>query len=399
MPVREAVRAPNIPSKKSLRSPRDSDQTDRSLRTHTLERKLETKMMRTRERLLELGLSALVAALFLASSASHAATRAVVAGQLVGASNVNVGGVLYDAAFVEGTCISVFDGCDSEDDFTFTDLATVNLASQALLDQVFLDVGGEVFDTDPTSTSGCTNEAVCSSQTPYSPVGGDDVNAGVALNNAVEESDVIADITAERAADSAVGLGQFYMWAVWTPSAVQPATLEVVGGQLVGASNVDVGGTLYDVAFVEGTCISVFDGCDSADDFAFSDLATANLASQALVDQVFLDVAAGNFDTEPASTFGCTHATVGSVQTPYAVIDVESVAMGVALNTTPETGDGIGNGPNGRTTDSALGAGQFYVLAVWTPVAAPTVPAVPGPGRLVLLGLIAVGAWISRPAR
>jgi hypothetical protein len=193
-----------------------------------------------------------------------------------------------------------------------------------------------------------------------------------------------------RTADSAVDTGQFYMWAMWTPSAVQPATLHVVGGQLVGASGVDVGGVLYDVEFVEGTCISVFNDCDSPDDFVFSDLPTVDLASQALVDQVFLDGVTGNFDSDPASTFGCTNATVGSAQTPYSLVDLDGVRVGIALNGAAETSDGIGNGDTVRTSDSAAGLGQFYVFAVWTPVATP--PVVPGPGLLVGLALLVTGA-------
>ncbi len=36
------------------------------------------------------------------------------------------------------------------------------------------------------------------------------------------------------------------------------ATPIVVAGQLVGATNIDVGGTLYNVDFADGTCIGLF---------------------------------------------------------------------------------------------------------------------------------------------
>lgn len=345
-------------------------------------------MERLRKRLPELGLTALAAVLLLAAPAAHAATRNVVAGQLVGASNVHVGGVLYDVEFVEGTCIGVFDGCDSADDFAFSDLASVEAASQALLDQVFLDVAAGPFDTDPPSTFGCTNAGICSAQTPYLVIDIDNVGVGVALNAAEEANDAIGSGQTETAADSTVGIGQFYMYAVWTPSAVQPAIQNVVAGQLVGASNVDVGGVLYDVEFVEGTCIGVFDGCDSPDDFTFSDLASVAAASQALLDQVFLDGVAGDFDSDPTSTFGCTHATVGSVQTPYLLIDADGLGVGIALNAAAEANDAIADGQTERTADSAVGAGQFYVFAVWTPIAAAPVP---GPGLLVGVALLAMG--------
>jgi hypothetical protein len=68
----------------------------------------------------------------------------------------------------------------------------------------------------------------------------------------------------------------------------QAATLNVVGGQLHGAFGVDVGGTLYNVEFLDGTCIALFNGCDAVSDFTFQSSALAAAASQALLDQVFL---------------------------------------------------------------------------------------------------------------
>ena len=40
-------------------------------------------------------------------------------------------------------------------------------------------------------------------------------------------------------------------------------TWDFVGGELRGASGVDVGGTLYDVEFLNASCETVFSGCDS----------------------------------------------------------------------------------------------------------------------------------------
>ena len=40
----------------------------------------------------------------------------------------------------------------------------------------------------------------------------------------------------------------------------QAATLNVVGGQLMGASGVLVDGSLYDVQFLDGTCIDLYSG-------------------------------------------------------------------------------------------------------------------------------------------
>ncbi|MEH6405387.1 MAG: hypothetical protein V7750_18590 [Sneathiella sp.] len=102
----------------------------------------------------------------------------------------------------------------------------------------------------------------------------------------------------------------FISLPVTTP---QAATLDVVGGELQGATGVNVGGTLYDVEFLDGTCASVFGGCDSLADFQFNTLAGANAASQALFDQVLL----GAFDTDSEKTRGITNTYVGALVTPY----------------------------------------------------------------------------------
>ncbi len=55
------------------------------------------------------------------------------------------------------------------------------------------------------------------------------------------------------------------------------------GGLITGATGVDVGGTSYDVAFLDGSCNSLFDGCT---DFTFTTGAEAAVASYALFEQV-----------------------------------------------------------------------------------------------------------------
>ena len=61
-------------------------------------------------------------------------------------------------------------------------------------------------------------------------------------------------------------------------------------GQLTGATGVNVDGSFYDVEFVDGTCTEVFTRCEQ-DSFIFKTNVSANLASEALIQQVFLDVA------------------------------------------------------------------------------------------------------------
>jgi hypothetical protein len=84
--------------------------------------------------------------------------------------------------------------------------------------------------------------------------------------------------------------------------------LQVTGGILTGATGVNVGGTLYNVSFQDGTCAELFSGCDSGADFLFNQV-TGNLAAQAFLDQVFLDGPDGPFDSAPQMTRGCLGTT------------------------------------------------------------------------------------------
>ena len=77
-----------------------------------------------------------------------------------------------------------------------------------------------------------------------------------------------------------------------TPAFAIP-TLVVNGGQLDGATGVEVDGTLYDVLFMDGTCIALFNGCDAVSDFTFQTQAAALLAATALLNDVFVDGASG----------------------------------------------------------------------------------------------------------
>jgi hypothetical protein len=59
-------------------------------------------------------------------------------------------------------------------------------------------------------------------------------------------------------------------------------------GKLSGATGVNVGGSLYDLLFLGGSCEPVFDGCDIISNFDFQSEANAEVAAQALFDQVFI---------------------------------------------------------------------------------------------------------------
>ncbi|MDP6343056.1 MAG: PEP-CTERM sorting domain-containing protein [Alphaproteobacteria bacterium] len=129
--------------------------------------------------------------------------------------------------------------------------------------------------------------------------------------------------------------------AVLIVGAAAQAAPIVSGGELIGATDVDVGGTLYDVAFVEGSCIDEFGGCDEPTDFAFTTLADATLAAQALLDQVFVDSVAGNFDTDPTLTFGCSDPFGCGAVVPYMVMPPLFLFSQMAVNAVDEIDDQV----------------------------------------------------------
>jgi hypothetical protein len=172
----------------------------------------------------------------------------------------------------------------------------------------------------------------------------------------------------------------------------QAASLNVVGGQLLGASDVIVDGSLYDVEFLGGTCIALFNGCDDVSDFMFQSQAAAISASQALLDQVFLDGASGNFDSLPQLSLGCSDSSVCHVLTPHGftvsnpgIIDTSDVRNLASL--TPDN-DTILMKDNVATLDLATSTNFTY--AVWS-------RPVPEPSTALLMGFGLTGlSWAGR---
>jgi hypothetical protein len=104
------------------------------------------------------------------------------------------------------------------------------------------------------------------------------------------------------------------------------ATILVDGsGHLTGAAGVQVLGTFYDVSFVDGTCASVFGGCNDAADFDFNDSVLAMFAAQALLDQVFIGHPIAEFRDNPSLTVGCVSAVLScSAIVPFEVSPLSS---------------------------------------------------------------------------
>ena len=158
-----------------------------------------------------------------------------------------------------------------------------------------------------------------------------------------------------------------------------PVLLVNAKGVLTGAQNVQVGGTLYDVSFVDGTCTDVFGGCDSVSDFAFSTFADAAAAANALLEQVFVDAPSlGNFDTHPELTLGCTDPSLCYPAIPIGVSTGGGVVFG-ALAYNSASSNLLTNFNFLNTYDTSTDS-----RAVWAEFTAAT--PVPEPASLVLLG-------------
>jgi hypothetical protein len=185
----------------------------------------------------------------------------------------------------------------------------------------------------------------------------------------------------------------------------QAVTLDIVGGQLMGASNVLVDGSLYDVQFREGTCIELFNGCDDNSDFApLQSFAFAQLALAALGDQVFIDtgVAGEEFFSEPSLTNGCSLEFQCWVRAPFSLF-TSSHPVGFINLVVGKLEGAYTIPPNASQAfrDDDTSGSEIYVYSVWSAVPEPApVPVLPLPGiALLVASLLGVGAGSLRRSR
>lgn len=173
-------------------------------------------------------------------------------------------------------------------------------------------------------------------------------------------------------------------------SAASAATYNIVGEELVGAFGVNVNGTLYDVLFKDGSCASLFNGCDSADDFTFTSATDAKDAALALLDQVFGKN--DGVDAFPNRTRGCQNdgGFTCNIFTPYAlnsnldtVVNISIASNWKPLSGLPDDGHSLGGAQLAFDFTAVVDA----VYAEWSP----TVTVVPIPATALLFASALAG--------
>jgi len=164
-------------------------------------------------------------------------------------------------------------------------------------------------------------------------------------------------------------------------------------GELIGAKNVSVNGSFYDVTFTAGLCSDLFNGCDETSDFTFQDLPSVTAAMTALRDQVFGGVFEGSiYDTDPTTVSG-----IGSV---FSGLSFDSLLWTPYEFRTDGSNNirtlAFGNN-SGAATDIIIGPGgglniffpsdSPFAWAVWSESSV----SVPEPSSIALLALGIIG--------
>jgi hypothetical protein len=189
---------------------------------------------------------------------------------------------------------------------------------------------------------------------------------------------------------------------VLVASSAQAATLNVVGGQLIGASGVIVNGNTYDVEFQTGSCIDLYNDCDDpVADFTFQSEADANAASQAILDQVWFGIDLAAFLTgevlgddwlgcDADGIFGiCQALTPWNLDPSLSPFTVRIRAAFISFDA-GSFGSEVASGLSGGTAEPGAGYhGAGSVYAVWS------VGSVPEPGTGLLMGLGLLGVSVS----
>jgi hypothetical protein len=164
--------------------------------------------------------------------------------------------------------------------------------------------------------------------------------------------------------------------------------LIVDNGQLLGANNIDINGSIFDVRFIDGVCADLFGGVCSRSNFTFQTQADGISAAAAIVDQIFNSVAGSPFDIDPELIFGCTNTISCQILIPINIFPGLLLNSAVVGNSNGP-GAGAGATTNIRTGDS-LALDARRVFASFTPSLSTSVPE---PSVIVMLlgGILGLG--------
>lgn len=142
--------------------------------------------------------------------------------------------------------------------------------------------------------------------------------------------------------------------------------LHVEDGLLTGASDVNLFGNLYRMEFVNGSCQSLFAGCDELADFTWQSRAEADAVYAFMRDNVFVDeLNIGNFRSDMNSVFGCESA-IGNcfINEPYFV-ESDSFGTYTGMDHVLFPGALHGGGFAQRRSDFDTTDDPNSVFAVW----------------------------------
>jgi len=176
------------------------------------------------------------------------------------------------------------------------------------------------------------------------------------------------------------------------------AKLIVESGTLMGANGVMVAGKSYDVRFTDGTCASVYDGCDTKN-FDFTSETDALAAAKALLGEVFIDSDAGNFDSRPSMVRGCGDESGCTTLIRFAAHGIVAWSNVAEARNDPGTGDAVRATHSFGSTNTSTSAGSNFARFTLSAVV-PTTPvsAVPEPSSwaLLLAGFALTSATMRR---